>query len=174
MPDHVTSAASSIPFSFFFAHETESQGLSSPPSKGISLYKDGRLVEGNCVGRKVLNRIQETYNFELNGKDFAYDMARKLFTLGSLARNRLEFTVVLEDVLCPLVSLQRYTKALTTLQRSSLVEKSRQKPLERMRVLTNALSQNYDGFEPMLRNCGNSINSSFIEVEGHVLQAPRV
>lgn len=39
--------------------------------------------------------------------------------------------------LCELVSLQRYTKALTNLQRASLVEKSRQKPQERMSVLSN-------------------------------------
>lgn len=38
--------------------------------------------------------------------------------------------------LCSLVSLQRYTKALSTLQRASLVEKSRQKPQERMKVLS--------------------------------------
>ena len=39
--------------------------------------------------------------------------------------------------LCSLVSLQRYTKALSTFQRASLVEKSRQKPQERMRVLSD-------------------------------------
>ena len=38
---------------------------------------------------------------------------------------------------CSLVSLQRYTKSLNTMQRASLVEKSRQKPPERMRVLTD-------------------------------------
>ncbi|KAI4305845.1 hypothetical protein L6164_029185 [Bauhinia variegata] len=76
--------------------------------------------------------------------------------------------------LCSLVSLQRYTKALTTLQRASLVEKSRQKPQERMKVLTDALKfNNYDG-EPMLRNCGISISSGFTQVEGRVLQAPRL
>jgi hypothetical protein len=35
------------------------------------------------------------------------------------------------------VSLQRYTKSLSTLQRASLVEKSRQKPNERMKVLSD-------------------------------------
>ncbi|CAK8574164.1 unnamed protein product [Lathyrus sativus] len=39
--------------------------------------------------------------------------------------------------LCELVSLQRYTKALSTLQRASLVEKFRQKPQERMRILSD-------------------------------------
>lgn len=39
--------------------------------------------------------------------------------------------------LCELLPLQRYTKALTVFQRSSLVEKSRQKPQERIRVLND-------------------------------------
>ncbi|GAV84720.1 PAZ domain-containing protein/Piwi domain-containing protein/DUF1785 domain-containing protein [Cephalotus follicularis] len=76
--------------------------------------------------------------------------------------------------LCSLVSLQRYTKALSTLQRSSLVEKSRQKPQERMSVLSNALrNSNYDA-EPMLRSCGISIGTNFAQVEGRVLSAPKL
>ncbi|KAM0020222.1 putative post-transcriptional gene silencing PAZ-Argonaute family [Helianthus debilis subsp. tardiflorus] len=42
---------------------------------------------------------------------------------------------------CTLVSLQRYTKSLNTMQRASLVEKSRQKPQERMSVLSDALNR---------------------------------
>ncbi|GKV08262.1 hypothetical protein SLEP1_g19919 [Rubroshorea leprosula] len=76
--------------------------------------------------------------------------------------------------LCSLVSLQRYTKALSTLQRASLVEKSRQKPQERMSILTNALRNSKYDAEPMLRSCGISINSSFTQVEGRVLPAPRL
>lgn len=76
--------------------------------------------------------------------------------------------------LCSLVSLQRYTKALTTLQRASLVEKSRQKPPERMRVLSDALKINDYDAEPMLRSCGVSINSQFTQVDGRVLIAPRL
>jgi len=41
-------------------------------------------------------------------------------------------------------------------------------------LLLQALSRSNYGSEPMLRNCGISINSSFTEVEGRVLQAPRV
>lgn len=36
-----------------------------------------------------------------------------------------------------MVSLQRYTKALSSQQRATLVEKSRQKPQDRMRVVTD-------------------------------------
>lgn len=38
---------------------------------------------------------------------------------------------------CNLVSLQRYTKALSGRQRALLVEKSRQKPLERIKTLND-------------------------------------
>ncbi|WCJ41504.1 Argonaute family protein [Euphorbia peplus] len=76
--------------------------------------------------------------------------------------------------LCSLVSLQRYTKSLNNFQRASLVEKSRQKPQERMTTLTNALKKsNYDA-EPMLKSCGISIQSGFAQVEGRVLPAPRL
>ncbi|KAL7227320.1 hypothetical protein ACSBR1_022208 [Camellia fascicularis] len=76
--------------------------------------------------------------------------------------------------LCSLVSLQRYTKALSTFQRSSLVEKSRQKPQERMRVLSDALKLNKYEAEPMLKSCGISIGTNFTQVEGCVLPAPRL
>ncbi|XP_010521596.1 PREDICTED: protein argonaute 4 isoform X2 [Tarenaya hassleriana] len=76
--------------------------------------------------------------------------------------------------LCELVSLQRYTKALNTFQRSALVERSRQKPQERMNVLSKALKVSNYGTEPILRSCGISISPSFIQVEGRVLPAPKL
>ncbi|OIT06071.1 PREDICTED: protein argonaute 4-like [Nicotiana attenuata] len=76
--------------------------------------------------------------------------------------------------LCSLVSLQRYTKALSTFQRSSLVEKSRQKPQERMQILSNALKTNNYDAEPLLRASGISISSNFTQVEGRVLPAPKL
>ncbi|XP_015873346.2 protein argonaute 4 [Ziziphus jujuba] len=76
--------------------------------------------------------------------------------------------------LCDLVSLQRYTKALSTLQRASLVEKSRQKPQERMRTLSDALKTSNYSAEPLLRSCGISISNNFTQVEGRVLAAPRL
>ncbi|OMO85368.1 Argonaute/Dicer protein, PAZ [Corchorus capsularis] len=76
--------------------------------------------------------------------------------------------------LCELVSLQRYTKALSTFQRAALVEKSRQKPQERMSALSNALRNSNYGADPILRSCGVSISSSFTQVEGRVLPAPKL
>lgn len=40
--------------------------------------------------------------------------------------------------------------------------------------LLQALKTSNYGAEPMLRNCGISISSGFTDVEGRVLQAPRV
>ncbi|XP_065865840.1 protein argonaute 4-like [Euphorbia lathyris] len=76
--------------------------------------------------------------------------------------------------LCSLVSLQRYTKALNNFQRASLVEKSRQKPQERMATLTNALKRSNYAAEPMLKSCGIAIQSNFAQVEGRVLAAPKL
>nr|GMD17662.1 protein argonaute 4-like [Ipomoea batatas] len=61
-------------------------------------YENGRPVDSKGIGRKVLDRVHETYDTELAGKEFAYDGEKSLFTVGALPRNKLEFTVVLEDV----------------------------------------------------------------------------
>ncbi|XP_057431384.1 protein argonaute 4A-like [Lotus japonicus] len=76
--------------------------------------------------------------------------------------------------LCTMVSLQRYTKALTNLQRAQLVEKSRQKPQERKAALQDSLRASRYGNEPMLHSCGITIEPNLIEVEARVLQAPRL
>ncbi|KAF5458289.1 hypothetical protein F2P56_022326 [Juglans regia] len=76
--------------------------------------------------------------------------------------------------LCLLVSLQRYTKALSSMQRASLVEKSRQKPQERIRILTDAMrNYRYDA-DPLLGECGISIEKQLTQVEGRVLETPKL
>ncbi|KAK1389079.1 Exonuclease/helicase-like [Heracleum sosnowskyi] len=76
--------------------------------------------------------------------------------------------------LCSLVSLQRYTKSLSSQQRASLVEKSRQKPLERKKVLTDSmLNYRYDE-DPLLAACGISIEKQLTKFDGRVLEAPRL
>ncbi|KAH0454153.1 hypothetical protein IEQ34_016077 [Dendrobium chrysotoxum] len=76
--------------------------------------------------------------------------------------------------LCNLVSLQRYTKGLTVQQRASFMEKSRQKPQEKMSSITNALKyMKYDS-NPMLQVCGGSISTDYTQVEGRVLQPPKL
>ncbi|XP_022930861.1 protein argonaute 16-like [Cucurbita moschata] len=76
--------------------------------------------------------------------------------------------------LCSLVSLQRYTKALSSMQRASLVEKSRQKPQEKIKIVTDALkSYRYDE-DPVLAQCGLKIDKQLTQVEGRVLESPKL
>nr|GEV31818.1 protein argonaute 4-like [Tanacetum cinerariifolium] len=62
-------------------------------------YEDGRPIDGKGIGRKLLDKVYETYSIELAGKEFAYDGEKSLFTIGALLKNKLEFTVVLEKQL---------------------------------------------------------------------------
>ncbi|VYS67499.1 unnamed protein product [Arabidopsis thaliana] len=76
--------------------------------------------------------------------------------------------------LCELVSLQRYTKALTKFQRSNLIKESRQNPQQRIGVLTRALKTSNYNDDPMLQECGVRIGSDFTQVEGRVLPTPKL
>lgn len=59
--------------------------------------EDKRSVEGKGIGRKVVDRLYQTYSSELAGKRFAYDGEKSLYTVGPLPQNKFEFTVVLEE-----------------------------------------------------------------------------
>ncbi|KAK2443088.1 Protein argonaute 16 [Trifolium repens] len=76
--------------------------------------------------------------------------------------------------LCSLVPLQRYTKALSPVQRASLVEKSRQKPQERIKILTNAIGNSCYDDDTVLAACGISIDKQFTPVEGRILETPKL
>ncbi|MED6120044.1 Protein argonaute 16 [Stylosanthes scabra] len=76
--------------------------------------------------------------------------------------------------LCSLVSLQRYTKALAPMQKASLIEKSRQKPQDRIKTLTNAVGNNFYDDDPVLAACGISIEKKLAQVEGRVLDPPKL
>ncbi|KAG8640543.1 protein argonaute 16 isoform X1 [Manihot esculenta] len=76
--------------------------------------------------------------------------------------------------LCSLVSLQRYTKSLSSTQRASLVEKSRQKPLDRMRTVTDALKNYRYDDDTVLSACGVSIEKQLMQVDGRVLETPKL
>ncbi|KAM3705800.1 hypothetical protein ACB098_03G105300 [Castanea mollissima] len=54
------------------------------------------------------------------------------------------------------------------------MEKSRQKPQERMKVLSEALKCNKYDSEPLLHSCGILISTSFTQEYGRVLLAPRL
>ncbi|KAG0495504.1 hypothetical protein HPP92_000195 [Vanilla planifolia] len=74
--------------------------------------------------------------------------------------------------LCTLIPLQRYTKALSTQQRAALVEKSRQKPLERIKSVTSALQENQYDNDPLLCSFGITIKKQLTEIDGRVLSTP--
>ncbi|XP_042377619.1 protein argonaute 16-like isoform X1 [Zingiber officinale] len=76
--------------------------------------------------------------------------------------------------LCHLIPLQCYTKALSSQQRASLVEKSRQKPQERISVVTNILKKNQYDEDPILRACGFYIDKQLTKLDGRVLHAPKL
>lgn len=63
-------------------------------------YEDGNPVEAKGIGRKILAKVQETYQTDLGSKHFAYDGDKILFTVGPLPNNKLDFSVVLEDMSC--------------------------------------------------------------------------
>ncbi|CAH2072238.1 unnamed protein product, partial [Thlaspi arvense] len=76
--------------------------------------------------------------------------------------------------LCHLVSLQRYTKALTSYKRTNLLRESIQKPQDKMNVLNTALKNSKYNDDPMFQECGVIIGSDFTQVEGHVLPTPNL
>lgn len=64
-------------------------------------------MEAKGVGRKVIDKLKQTYDAELGGKDFAYDGEHSLFTIGALPLVNNIFTVVLDDM-----SSNKYPKHL--------------------------------------------------------------
>ncbi|KAK1280072.1 Protein argonaute 4B [Acorus gramineus] len=57
-------------------------------------FENGRPVEGRGIlGRKVLEKVWETYSEKLLRKPFVFDGVNGLYTVGPLPQNRLCFTV---------------------------------------------------------------------------------
>ncbi|CAN1232703.1 Protein argonaute 4A [Linum perenne] len=63
----------------------------------VSITSEDRVVEGKGIGRKLIDKLYQTYSSEFAGKRFAYDGEKALYTVGPLPQNKLDFTVVLED-----------------------------------------------------------------------------
>ncbi|KAL8130712.1 hypothetical protein V2J09_019867 [Rumex salicifolius] len=74
---------------------------------------------------------------------------------------------------CSLVSLQRYKMALSSLQKASMIEKSKQKSQERFKVLTDAV-RNCPLDESLLAAYGISIEKKFMQVDSRILEAPKL
>ncbi|KAG7012021.1 Protein argonaute 16, partial [Cucurbita argyrosperma subsp. argyrosperma] len=109
------------------------------------------------------------------------NMESKIIGLSEKPCNQQFFSMKLKNngsadgqMLCSLVSLQRYTKALSLMQRASLVEKSRQKPQEKIKFLTDALKNYQYDEDPVLAQCGLKIDRQPTQVEGRVLESPKL
>lgn len=61
-------------------------------------YDDDREVTGKGIGRKVIDKLHQTYDTEFAGRNFAYDGEKSLFTVGPLPQNKNEFKVILDDL----------------------------------------------------------------------------
>ena len=59
-------------------------------------YEDNKPVEGKEIGRKLMDKLYQTYSAELANKRFAYDGEKCLYSIGPLPQNKFDFTVVLE------------------------------------------------------------------------------
>ncbi|KAF3334610.1 protein argonaute 16-like protein [Carex littledalei] len=76
--------------------------------------------------------------------------------------------------MCDLIPLQRYTKALSSKQRASLLDKTRHKPQERSRIITEAVRSNGYDEDPLLAASGIQIEKQMTRLTGRVLPAPRL
>ncbi|KAH9607290.1 hypothetical protein KSS87_022502 [Heliosperma pusillum] len=141
-------------------------GLSDKPCRQQTFELRQKNSQGEYEGVEVT-----VYNYFVNHRniDLRYSADLPCINVGKPKR-----PTYIPVELCSLVSLQRYTKSLSGLQRASLVEKSRQKPRERMGALTEALKTSDYGCDPLLRSSGIAINTQFAGVGGRVLTAPKL
>ncbi|GAB4859397.1 hypothetical protein Ancab_010860 [Ancistrocladus abbreviatus] len=56
-----------------------------------------RTIESAVIGRKVIDKLCQTYSSELGGKKVVYDGRKILYSVGPLPSTNFEFTVVLEE-----------------------------------------------------------------------------
>ncbi|XBI12870.1 hypothetical protein VPH35_139677 [Triticum aestivum] len=120
--------------------------------------------DGNTVDVTVYDHFMNRWSMKME----------KSANLPCLIAGKAKHPTYLPLEVCVLLPLQRYKKSLSTLQRSKLVEGSRQRPDQRMLSLSGALRANNYNSDPMLRECGISIDPEFTQVEGRVLQAPQL
>ncbi|XP_011626455.1 protein argonaute 4A isoform X2 [Amborella trichopoda] len=96
--------------------------------------KNGDSPTGNGSPQEI--KEITVYEYFVNHRNIALKYSGKCPCIDVGRRKRPTYIPV---ELCVLLPLQRYTKALTTIQRANLVEKSRQKPRERMAILSEMI-----------------------------------
>ncbi|PPR83820.1 hypothetical protein GOBAR_AA36891 [Gossypium barbadense] len=142
-------------------------GLSEKPC--CELYFPMKVKNGGCGEVRTVEITVYEYFTKHCGIELTYSADMPCLDVGKPKRPNY-----LPLELCSLVSLQRYTKALTTNQRATLVERSRQKPRERIQILTDALKNNKFNENLVLSACEISIGRQLTEVEGRILETPRL
>lgn len=142
-------------------------GLSEKPCN--EQFFSMKEKNGNVDDGKTVEITVSEYFTNLCGRELSYSAYLPCLDVGKPKR-----PIYLPLELCSLVSLQRYTKALSSNQRTTLLEKSRQKPLDRIRTLTDALESHGYNEDPMLAACGISIEKHLTPVEGRVLETPKL
>lgn len=144
-------------------------------------------MEFKIIGLSPLPCSEQTFSLkdkEGDGKDLSMEVTVfKYFEekhieltwssyLPCLVVGRPKRPIYLPIELCNLISLQRYTKALSSQLRASLVEKSRQKPQEQIRAVTNAFQKNQYNDDQLLSSCDIIIEKQMTQIDGRILKAP--
>ncbi|XP_031382181.1 protein argonaute 16 isoform X2 [Punica granatum] len=143
-------------------------GLSEKPCNQQYFQMKPRNSNGVGDGQTIEITVSEYFSQHL-GIELESSLYLPCLDVGKSKR-----PIYLPMELCSLVPLQRYKKALSALQRASLVEKSRQKPPERMRILSDAVKNCRYNEDPVLVDCGISIAKHMTKVEGRVLETPKL
>ncbi|PRQ54608.1 putative protein argonaute [Rosa chinensis] len=56
-----------------------------------------KAAQGKGIGRKLVDRLYQTYSSKLADNKFVYDKEKAQYTIGPLPQNKLDFTVPLEE-----------------------------------------------------------------------------
>ncbi|KAF5197521.1 argonaute [Thalictrum thalictroides] len=122
-------------------------------------------------GDEVQTRAVTVYDYFKKQHHIATDKSASLPCINVGKSNRPIYYPV---QLCELLPLQRYKKALSSNQRSVLVDKTRQKPQDRKDVLERPSTIEGYNMDPVLNACGVSIDPHLTQVQGRLLSAPKL
>ncbi|KAL9244297.1 hypothetical protein vseg_018089 [Gypsophila vaccaria] len=143
-------------------------GVSERPCHQLSFLRSIKDENGS-----IEDQLEETsvidYFLKQYGIGLTYSKYMPCLDVGTPSK-----PIYLPVELCSMVSLQRYKKSLSPAQQVTLVEKTKQKPLERMKALTDEVENSHYKNDPLLATCGISIEKTFMHVSGRVLEAPKL
>ncbi|KAK9676555.1 hypothetical protein RND81_11G084800 [Saponaria officinalis] len=143
-------------------------GLSERPCHQLSFLRSIKDENGSKE-----EQLEETtvidYFLKQYGIGLTYSKYMPCLDVGTPSK-----PIYLPMELCSMVSLQRSNKLLSPAQQTTLVEKTKQKPLERMKVLMDAVENSHYENDPLLATCGISIEKTFMHISGRVLEAPKL